>query len=264
MSVADRNIIFGPSAFSTEAFEQIKLWTGFLKDTASAMPTQWSVRTLSYGEMQNAPACIKNGVGVTGIVATNASAYSEGPPAFDSATSTLNYKVAALHFEKDGVTPFVGQYNLILRSDIANCLYGVSDATAEVAVSVAGEDGVAKAATTAFTLSNGWFSFSAKGFTHSAPTIKVKLSKSYPRILKGRSISVATAAKKNGIKIPSGATVRVVVSTSSKKKCSVSGQRTVKALAKGTCSLSVYVTPKKTKAVPRPKTTRNTVKIAIS
>ena len=262
--VADRNIIFGPSAFSAEAFEQIKLWTGFLKDTASAMPSQWSVRTLSYGEMQSAPSCIKNGVGVTGIVATNASAYSEGPPTFDSATSTLNYKVAALHFEKDGVTPFVGQYNLILRSDIANCLYGVSDASATAAVSVAGENGVAKAATTAFTYNNGWFSFSAKGFTHSAPTIKVKLSRNYPKIVKGRSISVAAAAKKNGIKIPSGATVRVVVSSSSKKKCSVSGQRTVKALAKGTCSLSVYVTPKKTKAVPRPKTKRNTVKIVIS
>jgi hypothetical protein len=262
--VADRNIIFGPSAFSAEAFEQIKLWTGYLKDTASAMSTQWSVRTLSYGEMQSAPSCIKNGVGVTGIVATNASAYSEGPPVFDPVTSSLNYKVAALHYEKDGVTPFNGQYNLILRSDIAKCLYGVSDSTAQAAVSVAGEDGVAKAATTAFTFSNGWFSFSAKGFTHSAPTIKVKLSRSYPKVLKGRSISVASAAKKNGITIPSGATVRVVVSSSSKKKCSVSGQRTVKAIAKGTCLLSISVTPKKTKSVPRPKTKRSTVKIVIS
>jgi len=263
-SVAARNIIFGPTAFSAEAFNQIKLWSGYLKDKASAMPTQWSVRTLSYGEMQSAPACIKNGIGVTGIVATNASAYSEGPPTFDSATSTLNYKVAALHFEKDGVTPFNGQYSLILRSDIANCLYGVSDPTAEATVSVAGEDGVAKAATTTFTYNNGWYSFSAKGFTHSSPTIKVKLSRSYPKILKGRSISVASAAKKNGIKIPSGATVRVVVSSSSKQKCSVSGQRTVKAIAKGTCSLTISVTPKKTKAVPHPKTKRSTVKIVIS
>jgi hypothetical protein len=280
MSVADRNIILGPKAFSDEAFELIKLWSGFLKETAAAMPSQWSVRTLSYGEMQSAPACIKNGVGVTGIVATNASAYSEGPPTFDSATSTLNYKVAALHFEKDGVTPFNGQYNLILRSDIANCLYGVSDPTAEASVSVSGEDGAAKAATTAFTYSNGWFSFSAKGFTHSAPTIKVRLLQKevattnplvgntkptiYPKVKVGKTTTVISAAKKNGIKIPSGASVRVVVSSSSKKKCSVSGQRTVKALAKGTCSLSVYVTPKKTKAAPRPKTKRSTVKIVIS
>jgi hypothetical protein len=146
-------------------------------------------------------------------------------------------------------------------------------------VSVSGEDGAAKAATTAFTYNNGWFSFSAKGFTHSAPTVKVKLLQKevatiplvgitkptvYPKVKVGKTTTVISAAKKNGIKIPSGATVRVVVSSSSKKKCSVSSQRTVKALAKGTCSLSVYVTPKKTKAVPKPKTKRNTVKILIS
>ena len=114
------------------------------------------------------------------------------------------------------------------------------------------------------TNTGGWFEFSASGFSHSAPTIKVKLTRSFAKILKGRSISVAKAALKNGIKIPSGATVRVVVAASSKKKCSVTNQRIVKAKSKGTCLLSVYVTPKKTKAVPKPRTKRNTVKIVIS
>jgi len=239
------------------------LWTGFIGDKAAAMPSQWSVRTLSYSEMQNGPACIRNGVGVTGIVATNASAYAEGPPSYNSATSTLNYKVAAPHYEKDGTTVFNGRYDLILRSDIANCLYGVSDGSSEATVSVTGEDGKAKSATTAFTFKDGWFKFSASGFTHSAPTVKVKLSKIYPKVSKGRTISVTTAVKKNGVKIPAGATVRVTVASSSKKKCSVLGNRTVKALAKGTCTLSVSVTPKKTKAVPKPKTTRSTVRIII-
>ncbi|CAB4368284.1 unannotated protein [freshwater metagenome] len=264
LTMAQRQIIQTPSPYSPEAFEQIKLWTGYLKDKASAMPSLWSVRTLSDREMENAPSCIKDGVGVTGIVATNATAYSEGPPSFDKDTSSLNYKVAAMHFEKDGVTPFAGQYSLVLRSDIAECLYGVTEASAQSTISVTGEDGAVKTATSAFTLANGWFTFSATGFSHSAPTIKVKLTKSFAKILKGRSISVAKAALKNGIKIPSGATVRVVVSSSSKKKCSVSGQRTVKAIAKGTCLLSISVTPKKTKAVPRPKTKRSTVKIVIS
>ena len=263
MPVSSRNIIFSPSAFSDTAFTQLKLWTGFIGDKAAAMPSQWSVRTLSSDEMQNAPSCIRNGVGVTGIVATNASAYAEGPPSYDSASSTLNYKVAAPHYEKDGITVFNGRYDLILRSDIANCLYGVSDGASEATVSVTGEDGVAKAANTAFTFNDGWFKFSASGFTHSAPTVKVKLSKIYPKVVKGRTISVATAAKKNGVKIPTGATVRVTVASSSKTKCSVSGNRTVKGLAKGTCTLTVSVTPKKTKALPKPKTTRSTVKIII-
>jgi hypothetical protein len=263
MPVSSRNIIFSPAAYSEEAFKQLKLWTGFIGDKAAAMPSQWSVRTLSYSEMQNGPACIRNGVGVTGIVATNASAYAEGPPTYSSATSTLNYKVAAPHYEKDGTTVFNGRYDLILRSDIANCLYGVSDGASEATVSVTGEDGKAKSATTAFTFKDGWFKFSASGFTHSAPTVKVKLSKIYPKVTMGRSISVTAAAKKNGVKIPTGAKVLVTVASSSKKKCSVSGNRTVRGLAKGTCTLSVSVTPKKTKAVPKPKTTRSTVKIII-
>ena len=264
MPVSSRNIIVSPSAFSETAFTQLKLWTGFIGDKAAAMPSQWSVRTLSYSEMQNAPACIRNGVGVTGIVATNASAYAEGPPSYSSATSTLNYKVAAPHYEKDGTTVFNGRYDLILRSDIANCLYGVSDGASEATVSVTGEDGKAKSATTAFTFKDGWFKFAASGFTHSAPTVKVKLSKIYPKVTKGRTISVTAAAKKNGVKIPTGAKVLVTVASSSKNKCSVSGNRTVRALAKGTCTLTVAVTPKKTKAVTKPKTTRSIVKIIIS
>ena len=264
LTMDQRQIIQTPSPYSPEAFEQIKLWTEYLKDKASAMPSLWSVRTLSNREMENAPSCIKKGVGVTGIVSTNATAYSEGPPSFDKATSTLNYKVAAMHYEKDGVTPFNGQYSLVLRSDIAECLYGVEDFAVEPTVSVTGEDGAKKTAETYFGFTNGWFTFTAKGFGHSAPTVKVKLTRGSAKILKGGSISVTKAALKNGFKIPSGATVRVVVSASSKKKCSVANQRTVTAKSKGTCLLSVYVTPKKTKAVPKPKTKRNTVKIVIS
>ena len=275
-----RNAISVPTAFSDAAFAQLKLWSTFTGDKAVALPSQWSVRTLSYSEMVKAPACIKDGVGVTGIVATNASAYAQGPPSFDETTKTLNYKVAAPHYEKDGTTEFKGRYDLILRSDIAKCLYNLTDASVTSSVDVLAEDNSAKVATISTSNIDGWFKFSASGFTHSAPTIKVRLLQQevttslplvgiakpiiYPKVKVGKTTTVASAAKKNGITIPLGATVRVVVSSSSKKKCSVSGQRTVKALAKGTCSLSVYVTPKKTKAAPRPKTKRSTVKIVIS
>ena len=259
-----RNAVSTPEAYKETSFSQLELWSDFLGDKASALPSYWSVRTLSNDEMNRAPMCIKNGSGVTGIVSTNATVYSEGPPSFDNASNTLNYKIAALHFEKDGATKFLGRYDLILRSDIANCLYGVSDGASEATVSVTGEDGVAKSANTAFTFKDGWFKFAASGFTHSAPTVKVKLSKIYPKVTKGRTISVTAAAKKNGVKIPTGAKVLVTVASSSKKKCSVSGNRTVRALAKGTCTLTVAVTPKKTKAVTKPKTTRSIVKIIIS
>jgi hypothetical protein len=231
------------------------------------MPSQWSVRTLSSSEMVSAPSCIKNGVGVTGIVATNASAYSEGPPVFDPVTSSLNYKVSSLHFEKDGVTPFNGQYNLILRSDIANCLYGVSDSTKDASVSVTGEDGVAKAATTAFTYNNGWFSFSAKGFTHSAPTIKVKLTspqndfKRLSQVKKGTTTSQTKLILLSGLKYKS--TSRWFVQVSTPKICRVTGTG-VKSLKAGSCKLVVFITPKASKSVPKPKTVSAKISLKVS
>jgi len=186
-------------------------------------------------------------------------------------TSSLNYKVAALHFEKDGVTPFIGQYNLILRSDIAQCLYGVSDSTKEASVSVTGEDGVAKAATTAFTYSNGWFSFSAKGFTHSAPTIKVKLTspqndlkvylKNISQVKKGTITNKSKLVLLSGLNYKS--TSRLVLKVSTPKICRVSGTG-IKNLAKGTCKLVLSITPKSSKTLPKPKTTSKKISLVVS
>jgi len=257
-----RQIIMSPNAFSTDAFDGIKLWAGYMKDTASVMPSAWSVHTLSDSEMQNAPDCIKNGVGVTGIVSTNASAYSEGPPSFDKATSTLNYKVAAMHYEKDGVTPFSGQYSLILRSDIAECLYGITDTSAQAAIDVSGEDGVAKTASSSFTLANGWFTFTAKGFTHSAPTIKVKLTGKKLNAVKKGSVT----SRKSLLKISKAtyvSTSKWSIRVSTPKVCKVSGTG-IKNLAKGTCKMVVSITPKASKTMPRPKTTNTKISLIVS
>jgi hypothetical protein len=121
-----RNAFSGPRVYSEAAFKELKLWTNFVKDKATVLTSQWRVRTLSQGEMNSAGTCIKDATGVTGIVTTNSLLYSEGPPAFNAETKTLNYKVASPHYEKDGTTEFKGVYNLTVRDDIAECLYGFS------------------------------------------------------------------------------------------------------------------------------------------
>jgi precorrin-6B methylase 2 len=120
------NAIAGSRVYSEAAFNELKLWTNFIKDKATVLTSQWRVRTLSQVEMYYAASCISNAKGVTGIVTTNSLLYSEGPPAFNAETKTLNYKVASPHYEKDGVTEFKGTYNLTVRDDIAECLYGFS------------------------------------------------------------------------------------------------------------------------------------------
>ena len=121
-----RNAFAGSRVYSEAAFNELKLWTNFIKDKATVLTSQWRVRTLSQGEMNSAGPCIKDASGVTGIVTTNSLLYSEGPPAFNAETKTLNYKVASPHYEKDGKTEFKGTYNLTVRDDIAECLYGFS------------------------------------------------------------------------------------------------------------------------------------------
>jgi precorrin-6B methylase 2 len=120
------NAFSGSRVYSEAAFNELKLWTNYIKDKAAALTSQWRVRTLSPGEMGSAASCISNATGVTGIVTTNSLLYSEGPPTFNTETKTLNYKVASPHYEKDGVTEFKGTYNLTVRDDIAECLYGFS------------------------------------------------------------------------------------------------------------------------------------------
>lgn len=259
-----RNAVSTPEAYREESFNQLALWTDFIGDKASALPSYWSVRTLSNAEMNQAPTCIRNGKGVTGIVSTNATLYSEGPPSFNTSTKTLNYKVAAPHYEKDGSTLFLGRYDLLLRPDIASCLYGIDDLAVTSAVQVVGEGGVAQPASTSMLRSSEWFKFSASGYTHSTPTITVRLEKLRPTLKRGKTLKVSTLAKRVGLIIPKGAKVSVAVAKSSRGRCAVARNSVVKGVKKGTCTMSVTVTPKKTKKVPKPKAVKRTVVVTIS
>jgi len=125
-----RLLQLNPPSSSSTSFKEMALWRDFIGDSAAAVPGHWNLRTLSGEEMGRASSCISSKSGVTGIVTTNATAYFEGPPAFDSTSKTLKYEVAAPHFENDGKTEFKGSYNLIVREDVAECMYGFSNAFA--------------------------------------------------------------------------------------------------------------------------------------
>ena len=128
----ERNLFINPLPYKAEAFTAMDLWRDFVKDTATVMPSTWSIRTMSVSEMTLAPTCIQNGSGVLGIVSTNSTLYAEGPPALNSTTKTLEYKVSSPHYEPDGKTEFKGTYNLVVREDIADCLFKFDSEMASV------------------------------------------------------------------------------------------------------------------------------------
>jgi hypothetical protein len=105
---------------------------------------------------------------------TNAMAYSWSPPSFKD--GVLSYKVAGAHHDVDG-SVFKGTYDLAMNQESAKCIYGFSDAPIKASVSVVSSDGgVQEIATEMLTVKNGWMQLSAKNFTFSAPTIRIKLT----------------------------------------------------------------------------------------
>ena len=170
-----RNAEMTPSPYSAASFSQLEMWKPFYNDSAGAVPTNWNVRTLADTEMGSASTCVTNASGISGVVTTNSTLYSQGPPTYTASTGTLDYQVAAPHYLNDGVTEFLGDYNLLVREDVAQCLYGFTGTEITSSMSVVDTTGTPKQATTSLTLENGFYKFSASGFTFSAPTIKAKL-----------------------------------------------------------------------------------------
>jgi len=153
--------------------QEFLLWLPVIGDKSDYLPTLWTVRSMDAGNNRN--SCLSSTSEVLGIVSTNASQYLEGPPTFNTATSTLEYKVAAPHFKPNGEV-FLGTYDLQIRSASARCLYGFSNAPINATVEVVSENGEKQVAVTTVNERDGWLYLSAKGFSFSAPVVNVKLT----------------------------------------------------------------------------------------
>ena len=161
------------TAFNESQMKEYLLWLPAVGDKSFALPTLWSVREM--GDSLDNNSCLKSSTEVLGFVATNASMYLEGPPVFSTESQSLEYKVAAPHLKPNGDV-FLGTYDLQIKSDAARCLYGFTNAPISATVSVVSESGVSQVATTVVNEKDGWLNLSAKGFTFSAPILKVKFS----------------------------------------------------------------------------------------
>ena len=161
----------GPQAgIPQNSFPFIAYYRDALKDISSGSNTFWNVSTTAWGEGSK---CLQDKTKILGVVSTNALAYDGGSPSF--VDGALNYRVSGLHLRPDGKTPVLGTYNLVMRSDVARCLYGFTSAPIQAFVSISGGD-TQVIATTVTGESKGWLSLSAAGFTFSEKTIKVKIS----------------------------------------------------------------------------------------
>lgn len=167
-----RNGTSTPWSFGDDSISELNLWLETAGDKAAANPSAWSVRTLS-GSNKSSSFCFTSGNGLKGIVSTNSTTYSDGPPDFNG--SFLEYRVASPHLAADG-SVFKGTYNLVMKSSVARCFYGFSSAPISAIIEVISESNVESVAITTVEEKAGWVSLSASNFTFSSPTLRVKLT----------------------------------------------------------------------------------------
>jgi hypothetical protein len=216
----------------------------------------WAVRTLGSNELGAAAGCITDKNNLAGIVSTNATVYKAAAPVYDSSTQSLNYTVAAPHYMSSGEL-FKGAYSLIIRSDVARCIYKFDSAPITSTIEVIDTGGETTTAVTNVSEKDGWIKLSASGFTHSTPTIRAKMTQAKatgqvtetapavrtpavkaPRVAKGRSVKSSQIVKWAKLKASPKSRVTLSVTKSSRRVCFVKGSSVV-ASAKGTCIVTV-------------------------
>jgi hypothetical protein len=153
-------------------FKEVSAWIDSVGDKATYAPTVWAFRSIESQEYSN---CMKGTDSLSGIVTTNSTMYIGNPPTFNKNEKTLDYKVMSPHYLPDG-TEFKGSYDLLIKSEVASCIYGFSSAPISASVSIISSDGTSQVATTVVKEKDGWLTLSAKGFTFSAPTLRVQLN----------------------------------------------------------------------------------------
>ena len=194
-TIDDRN-----PAFDDAFFKRYLLWLKIAEDKAYTNVSTWSFRSMEdSGEYSQ---CIGN-KGVAGMVTTNSNAYIAGPPKFNG--SDLVYKVGSPHYTSKGEVQ-IGTYDLAIRSDVARCIYGFSSAPIQAKLSVIYADGETQNATTVIAEKDNWLRLSAKGFTYSSPTVKVKLTQKKNQTYSINCVKGSKSKKVTGTspKCPSG------------------------------------------------------------
>jgi len=195
--------------YREDQFGEAIAWYSALNDKAPMAPTQWSIRSANSGNDQS--GCYGNKLELSGIVATNSNFFVSGPPEFNKEENSLDYKVASPHFLPNGEV-FKGTYNLVMKSSVARCIYGFTNAPVSASVSIVAADGTTQIATTALGEKNGWLYLSASGFTFSSPTVRVKLTQD-----KAGPMATATVpAKKNTITCVKGKTSKKITAVNAK------------------------------------------------
>ena len=115
--------------------------------------------------------CIKSGL--TGVVSSNSMTYANSIPSWDAASNSLVYSMASPHTALG--KEFVGRYDLLISEQVGKCLWSLKSLTPSAEISVTGANGEKKVITATSKIVDGFYKFTAAGFTFSSNKISVKM-----------------------------------------------------------------------------------------
>lgn len=232
------------------AYTAVEAWRSVYGDKASWVRGQWMYQTLvNYDKYGSLASCTSEPSKFDGFITTNATGYAAGPPVFEPSSKTLSYVVAAPHTDAEGGL-IVGTYDLMMRSELAACLYGANanDIVGSVSVVYDTVTGTTTDFKTDVSNDGTWLKVSASGFHYSMPTIKTTLSsksgvmpiaKSGSSVIK-KSVSARTLALRAQFVVARGDVFSLHVSNAWLKNCTVVRQ-TLRILKTGKCRVTVRV-----------------------
>jgi hypothetical protein len=199
---------------SSRAIEIVNGVRSRTKDVATGTSTIWSINSIEGAQAgagsDAASRCLSDTSRLLGIVTTNAMAFTGTVPSYQS--GYLGYKVAGLHYLEDGKTLAEGTYDLVMRSDVARCIYGFSKAPVSATIQVVGTSGVEKVASTVVSEKDGWLKLAAYGFTFSEKEVRVTITQQEP------VVPVVNSPAKTITKLLAKFSAKSVVLSASQKK----------------------------------------------
>jgi hypothetical protein len=138
---------------------------------ADSLSNIWRIDSRKYALDSKSPNCIKTNF--VGVVTSNSMTYENSIPNWDAKNNSLVYSVASPHTALG--KEFQGRYDLVISEEAAKCLWGLKNLKPFAEISVTSASGEKKVFTASSKISNGFYKFTAAGFTFSANKISVKM-----------------------------------------------------------------------------------------
>ena len=179
-------ISLGKWNINDKAFETIEAAERLIGTKASYMTKTWAIMSSSLATYSD-PKSANTDLAIcsekfakdqpSGITGSNATLFEHSPPTWDKNLKSFSYKVGAFKKTPEG-TDFLGDYSLLVSSDVARCLWGADASSAKATLQVVNSGGEAQVATTLVSSDSKWFRFRVSGFHFSSPKIVASIAKS--------------------------------------------------------------------------------------